>query len=195
MLFYCSLNCSVLDILEYIRQYFLDNIACINWYKRCKGLLYLLLLLRFLIFIPSIILIRTFVFVNFVLCSLFFFRNFPNILLSVWELWISKNHNIYTSHGHEITKNLHAPFTWKVEVHFVTSNTEWLNIVHLSKNVVFTEGKEKATIYQKRWTRFWSLWHHNNYLYPAQLIVFLMDNSFCFNDQSQQISFSNFCEV
>ena len=115
MLFYCSLNCSVLDILEYIRQYFLDNIACINWYKRCKGLLYLLLLFRFLIFIPSIILIRTFVFVNFVLCSLFFFRNFPNILLSVWELWISKNHNIYTSHGHEITKNLHAPFTWKVE--------------------------------------------------------------------------------
>ena len=134
----------------------------INWYKRCKGLL----LFRFLIFIPSIILIRTFVFVNFVLCSLFFFRNFPNILLSVWELWISKKHNIYTSHCHEITKNLHAPFTWKVEVHFVTSNTEWLNIVHLSKNVVFTEGKEKATIYQKRWSRFWSLWHHNNYLYP-----------------------------
>ena len=119
-----------------------------------------------LIFTPSIIIIRTFVFVNFVLCSLFFFSTFSKYIVQYVRTLSIKKPNIYTSHGHEITRNLHAPFTWKVEVHFVKSNTEWLNKLHLSKNVVFTEGKEKATIYQKRWSRFCSLWHRNNYLYP-----------------------------
>jgi len=98
----------------------------------------------------------------FVLC---FFSTFSRYIVKYVRTLSIKKPNIYTSHGHEITRNLHAPFTWKVEVHFVTSNPEWLNKVHLSKNVVFTEGKEKATIYQKRWSRFWSLCHRNNYLY------------------------------
>ena len=124
----------------------------------------------FLIFTPSIIIIRTLIFLLilfFVLCLFgFFFSTLSKYVVKYVRTLRIKKPNIYTSHGHEITRNLHAPFTWKVEVHFVTSNTEWLNKVHLSKNVVFTEGKEKATIYQKRWSRFWSLCHCNNYLYP-----------------------------
>ena len=120
-------------------------------------------LFRFLIFIPSIIPIRTFVFVNFVLCSLFFFSKFSEYIFKCVRTLSIKKPNVYTSHGHEMTRNLHAPFTWKAEVHFVTSNTKWLNKVHLSKDVVFTEGKEKVTIYEKRWSIFWSICHRNSY--------------------------------
>lgn len=49
----------------------------------------------FLIFTPSIIMIRTLFFwliLFFVLCLFgVFFRHFPNMLLSMWELWESKN--------------------------------------------------------------------------------------------------------